>query len=183
MQNKTLISWSQTQGMVLEIARQLTNDQWKPDIIVGITRGGAVPAVLLSQYLSVPMVPLAVSLRDHPTTTSACDLAETALGYVPLEQREHAARCEQSDLFKKNILIVDDINDSGATVRWIKNDWRRSCLPAHPKWNSVWDKNVRFAALVNNLSSSEHINYSAMSVDKFYEDVWIEFAWENFWQK
>ena len=26
----------------------------------------------------------------------------------------------------KNILIVDDINDTGATFEWIKNDWHSS---------------------------------------------------------
>lgn len=28
---------------------------WKPDYIVGLTRGGLVPAVYLSHYLNVPM--------------------------------------------------------------------------------------------------------------------------------
>ena len=182
MQNKIHITWNQTQGMIIEIARQMYIDNWKPDLIVGITRGGAVPSVLLSHYLSVPMTPLAVSLRDHPTITSAGDLAADALGYVPYELRnEHGS--DQSDMLKKNILVVDDINDSGSTIGWIKNDWQKSCLPTHPQWSTVWNNNVRFATLVNNLSSSEKVSYSSMAIDKLHHDVWIEFAWENFWQK
>ena len=182
MQNKIQIDWQQTQGMILEIVRQMVNDNWKPDIIVGITRGGAVPAVLLSQYLNVPMVPLAVSLRDHKSADSATDLAADALGYVPFEQREHDEDM-QSDEFKKNILIVDDINDSGATINWIKNDWQENCLPDLADWGNVWGKNVRFACLVNNLSSWARISYSSMTINKSLDDVWIDFAWENFWQK
>ena len=29
----------------------------------------------------------------------------------------------------KNILIVDDINDTGATFEWLVNDWKQSVCP------------------------------------------------------
>ena len=45
----------------------------------------------------------------------------------------------------KNILIVDDINDTGATFNWIKKDWQSGCLPDNEAWNNVWGNNVRFA--------------------------------------
>ncbi len=52
---KVYYSWRQVEGAVLEITRQMSIDNWRPDYIVGITRGGATPAILLSQYLNVPM--------------------------------------------------------------------------------------------------------------------------------
>ena len=61
---KIYYSWSDINGAVIDIARQLQQENWKPDYIVGITRGGAIPAVMLSQYLGIPMRPLQVSLRD-----------------------------------------------------------------------------------------------------------------------
>jgi hypoxanthine phosphoribosyltransferase len=53
----------------------------------------------------------------------------------------------------KNILIVDDINDTGATLDWIINDWQSSCLPDDSKWLNIWGNNVKIAVLVDNLSS------------------------------
>ena len=77
--NKIYYSWAQIQGAVLDIARQLQHDNWKPDYIVGITRGGLIPATLLSQYLDVPMQTLKVSLRDGSECESNCWMAEDAL--------------------------------------------------------------------------------------------------------
>ena len=59
-------NWAQVEGAVTDIARQLQKDNWKPDYIVGITRGGLIPATLLSQYLGIKMLALHVSLRDYP---------------------------------------------------------------------------------------------------------------------
>jgi len=53
---KVYYSWKDVQGAVLEIARQLHQDNWRPDYIVGITRGGLIPANLLSQYTGVKML-------------------------------------------------------------------------------------------------------------------------------
>jgi xanthine phosphoribosyltransferase len=188
---KEYYTWKDIQGAVLEIARQLQKDNWKPDYIVGITRGGAIPAVLLSQYLEVPMRPLEVSLRDGGQCVSDCSMAEDAFGYIPLQERQDAefeithlpVKGDRSDPKKrKNILIVDDINDTGATIEWIKNDWPSSCLPMDSAWDKVWHNNVRVAVLTNNLSSDQDIDYSAFEVNKAEDDVWLVYPWEEFWR-
>jgi hypoxanthine phosphoribosyltransferase len=188
---KVYYTWSDIQGAVLDIARQLQKDNWRPDYIVGITRGGAVPAVLLSQYLEVPMRPLEVSLRDGGQCVSDCSMAEDAFGYIPLQERQDAefeithlpVKGDRSDPKKrKNILIVDDINDSGATIEWIKNDWPSSCLPMDSAWNTVWHNNVRVAVLTNNLSSNQDVDYSVFEVNKAEDDVWLVYPWEEFWR-
>ncbi len=180
---KIFYSWRQVEGAVIDIARQLQQYQWRPDYIVGITRGGAVPAVMLSQYLNVPMRSLEVSLRDGGQTVSDCGMAEDAFGYVPFEDREFSeGDCVDTSL-RKNILIVDDINDTGATIKWIKQDWKSGCLPNDPNWEQVWGNNVKFAVLTNNLSSKEDIQYSAWEVNKAEEDCWLVYPWEEFWKK
>lgn len=169
--NKLIINNTEFKGCVINIARQMAKDNWRPDYIVGITRGGLLPAVMLSQYLDVPMHTLNVSLRDSDTgPESNLWMAEDAFGY---------------DKAPMNILIVDDINDSGATLNWIMEDWQSSCFPAGDRWASTWGQNVRIAVIVDNLASGcvREVDYCAMEVNKAEDDVWIEFPYEEWWTK
>jgi hypoxanthine phosphoribosyltransferase len=178
---KVYVTWSDIQGSVIELARQLQKDNWRPDYIVGITRGGAIPAVMLSQYLGAPMRPLQVSLRDNQDCVSDLGMAEDAFGYVPDNERGDSGT-QTDPAYRKNILVVDDINDSGATIAWIKKDWLSGCLPNHSAWNTVWNNNVRFAVIHNNLASKEEVDYSADEINKAEEDCWIVYPWEEFWR-
>ena len=81
---------------------------------------------------------------------------------------------------RKKILIVDDINDTGATFNWIKQDWPAGCLPNEESWNTVWGGNVRFATLTENLASEfDKVSYTCHEVNKAEEDVWLVYPWEN----
>lgn len=158
---KIYYSWSEVQGLSLEVIRQISRDGWIPDYVVGLTRGGLVPANLISQYLEVPMECLKVSLRDGGQTESNTWMAEDAGN-------------------GKNILIVDDINDSGATLDWIQQDWPKGC--SMYDWPNIWNNNVRFAVLINNEASEfKRIDYSAMEINKVEEPSWIVFPWEDWW--
>jgi hypoxanthine phosphoribosyltransferase len=85
----------------------------------------------------------------------------------------------------KNILIVDDINDTGATLNWIMQDWASGCFPDDPAWEEVWNQNVKFAVVVDNLASkcATKMDYVGMEVNKAENDVWIDFPWEDWWTK
>ncbi len=188
---KIHVTWSDIQGSVIEIARQLQKDNWRPDYIVGITRGGAIPAVMLSQYLGVPMRPLVVSLRDGGECVSDLGMAEDAFGYVPMNDRgyEHfeitglPVRHDPTNRdLRKKILIVDDINDTGATIAWIKKDWPSGCLPNNHAWKNIFHNNVRFAVIHNNLASKEEVDYSTIEINKAEQDCWIVYPWEEFWR-
>ena len=175
---KVYYTWQDIEKQTHEILRQLQRDAWRPDYVVGLTRGGLVPATLISQYLEVQMECLKVSLRDSEHgPESNLWMAEDAFGYSVYD-----AMC--SDNGRKRILIVDDINDSGATLNWIKQDWQSGCLPNDERWAEVWGNNVRVAALVDNEASKSElkISYSAVDLNKAEEDVWIVFPWEDWWR-
>jgi len=168
---KIYYTWRQVQGACLDIAKQVNASNWRPNYIVGITRGGSIPAVLLSQYMGIPMQSLDVSLRDGGITVSNLGMAEDAFGSTR----------EDGFPLPKNILIVDDINDQGSTIAWIKKDWQSGCLPDDERWNYIWGQNVRFATLTNNLASKESVDYSVWEVNKAEEDCWLVYPWEEFW--
>lgn len=170
-------------GWLHKIIRELAHDNWKPDYIVGLTRGGLIPATMLSHYLEVPMHTLNVSLRDSVMgPESNLWMAEDAFGYVPMDERQADAIDQSADRAKK-ILIVDDINDSGATLDWIKDDWQGSCLPNNKAWDSIWHNSVRFAVLINNEASNfKQVDYVGKEINKLETPAWVVFPWENWWE-
>jgi len=174
---KVYYTWQDIENQTQEILRQLQRDAWLPDYVVGLTRGGLVPANLISQYLEVPMKSLDVSLRDGGDCVSNLGMAEDAFGYDIYDPM-----CSGDG--RKRILIVDDINDSGATLNWIQEDWQSGCLPNDERWAEVWGNNVRIATLVDNEASASKlkISYSAIDLNKAEEDCWIVFPWEDWWQ-
>lgn len=166
MTEKLYLDYKAVENHVTKIGREILLSSWHPDIIVGLTRGGLLPATLLSQYLQVPMTALDVSLRDNSAipNESCAWLADDALGK------------------RTNILVVDDINDTGATIEWIIEDWQRSARPQSPEWNHVWGDSVRFAVVVDNESSNyKECSYSGLDINKFEKDVWVVFPWEDWW--
>lgn len=169
--NKINISWREFDKMCNKIALQILKSGYKPDYIVGINRGGLPVAVVLSHLLEVPLYTLKVTLRDgaEEDCDHNCWMSEDAIGYGE-------AGCLEAE--KTNILIVDDINDTGATYAWIQKDWRQNALPTFNDWDTVFGDNVKFAVLVNNASSNQKADYAAMQINKAKDPSWIVFPWE-----
>ena len=168
MIKKHYYSWTDVERMCVSIVNQMYTDNWRPDYIVGLTRGGNVPATIISNMTGIRCETLKVSLRDDEQgPESNLWMSEDAFGY------------EKTTM---NILIVDDINDTGATFNWIKEDWPTSCMPMeHDRWNAVWGSNVRFATLTDNGASNAEvpISYTCHEINKAEEDVWTVYPWEN----
>jgi len=161
--SKLILNEKHIRSYVHGIVREMASDQWRPDYIVGITRGGLIPAVMFSHYLNIPMETLKVSLRDDGESESNLWMAEDAFN-------------------GKNILIVDDINDAGSTLNWIKQDWP-SGIHDKDRWDSIWHHNVRFALMVNNsVSQFQDPDYYGLEINKHETPCWVVFPWENWWE-
>jgi len=183
MNNKIYLTNTDVEHYVQDILRQIALDRFKPDYVVGITRGGLTPAVMISHYLNVPMETLKVSLRDDSECETNCWMAEDAFGYIAHEdQKTYKSRWDIDA--RKNILVVDDINDSGETIKWIKQDWQSSCMSSEEyAWMSIWDNTVKFATIVNNESSDyKSVSYTGLEINKLEDPTWIVFPWEEWWK-
>jgi hypoxanthine phosphoribosyltransferase len=162
--NKRYINDVEHKKLISNIVREIAISDWRPDYVVGITRGGLMAATMISHYFNLPMNALKVSLRDGD------DDCESNLWMA--EDAFHG----------KNILIVDDINDSGNTINWIMKDWPSGCLPNDEQWSKVWNNNVRFAVVIDNTTSKANIkmDYIGEEITKGDND-WIVFPYESWW--
>ena len=125
--------------------------KWQPDYIVAIARGGLVPSTYLSHMLGVPMKCITWQLRDGSIRES--------LPWHALEPNSQ-------------ILIVDDINDSGNTFSEILQDIREKNRVSAQKLK----QNVKTAALWERSSSKFRVDFSMNTTDT---DNWITFPWEQ----
>ena len=164
---KTIINFEDFNRLVSKLVRDINiDDDWKPDSIVGITRGGLLPAVMISHYFNIPMISINLSFRDNKDNNE-----ETLDPMIEFMSRY------------KSTLIIDDINDTGETLKHIEN-----VLMGKDKSNVAdvgplgWDlflNGYRFAVIVNNLASKSTVDYSALEINKDEDDSWIVFPYEN----
>ncbi len=160
MTNKRYISEQQMKTGVLDIVTQMYNDEWRPDYIVGITRGGLIPAVMMSHYTGIKMHTIDVRLRDADHSP------------------EHAAWLAEEIAQGKKALILDDINDTGETFAWIKDDFETS---APADWLDIWGNTVRWATIIDNVPSKFEIDYTSIEINKAENPEWIVFPFEEWW--
>jgi hypoxanthine phosphoribosyltransferase len=173
-------TWDDVERAVRDIAMQMYKDNWRPDYIVGITRGGLVPAVMLSHISGIPMHTLCVQLATEgleENTETNCWMSEDAFGFVLPEGQITGG--QSSVEARKQILIIDDINRGGDAMEWIMKDWSSSCLPNSDAWEEVWHTNVRFAALIDNANSKVSMDYQCEEFNDVDNDTWVSFPWER----
>ena len=153
MVDKVHYTWKDIEHMITTINNLMYADNWRPDYIVGLTRGGLVPATIMSNTTGIKMYALDVRFRDVDQDND------------PESNKRMAADAYAG----KNILVFDDINDSGRTFQWIKDDSKID-----------WGTNVRTAALVDDGASNfGEVDYTALEINKAEKNVWVVFPWEG----
>ncbi len=133
------------------VARLIEADEWQPDFLVGIGRGGLVPAAFLSHRTGIAMLSV-----DHSS-------GEVGFGDELLDKL--AAKIRDG----RRILIVDDINDSGSTIAYL-----RAAVDA----KSGDPAALRVAVLVNNIRSKAKSEYRGSEIDRDADKRWYVFPWE-----
>jgi len=163
---KIYLTWQDVEDLVAEVIQSMINNDWTPSVVVGLTRGGLVPAMLISHHLKIPMCSLDVSLRDNEGPFGG-----TTSTWIP-EEIENGHR----------ILVVDDINDTGATFGWIRGDWSNT-IRYIKEHGDGWPWNhIKFASLVHNEPSSQPSDFYGRLINKDQDPCWLVYPWESWHQ-
>jgi len=133
------------------IAARIRESGWAPDFVIGVGRGGLVPAVYLSHAASIPM--LSIDHSSHLPDFSAELLVKLAVKSM-----------------SERLLFVDDINDSGTTIAHL----RAALFEAGANLDQV-----RFATLIDNVGSTERVDYCFRKIDRSVNKDWFVFPWEQ----
>ncbi len=100
-------TWNQIYDMLLDLANKIQGDGYKPDVIIGIARGGLVPARILSDFLETPE--LAIIQIEYYVS-----IAQT-------RQEPILKRSLHTQITDKKALLVDDVSDTGKSLQLAKN--------------------------------------------------------------
>jgi hypoxanthine phosphoribosyltransferase len=99
-------TWNQIYAMLFSQAEKIRQSGFKPDVIVGITRGGWIPARVLSDLLEIP---------DLATIGVEFYLGVAETRNAPVLTQRVSAGVEG-----KKALLVDDVADTGKSLQLAK---------------------------------------------------------------
>jgi len=98
-------TWRQVYSMLLSQAVEIRKSSFRPDIVIAVARGGWLPARVLTDLLETDLGSVSVEFY--------VGVAETRKAPVLTQGVSVAVAC-------KKILIVDDVADSGESLKLVK---------------------------------------------------------------
>ena len=137
------------------ISKQIKMYGLEFDYILGVSRGGLVPANELSNMLNIPMIPIAYSSKRGKG-----------------DNQDHAN--ELPTFRHQNLLIFDDICDSGHTLNELAKYYSNGSDINGELNNGVYTGCVYY----KKQSTPVHItNFSWLTISE--DDRWVVFPWET----
>ncbi len=143
-----LVSWKESYRLAKALARKIKRSGFKPDLVIGVARGGLVPARVVCDFLL--QKDLAAVKIEH--WGIAATIGKATIKF-PLPV----------DISGKNVLVVDDVVDTGDTYS-VLMDYLKEKNPSK----------VRTAVLHYKTCSTCIPDYWAEKQDKW---EWIIYPW------
>lgn len=135
--------------MLLSLAKKIKSSGYKPEVIVGVSRGGWPPARIMSDLLENPRV---ANMRVE--------------FYKDIGVRSKKPRITQpvtSEVTGKRVLVVDDVSDTGHSLKVVVSHLKRRGA-----------KEVKVSTLYMKPHSIFRPDFYAKTTSK-----WIIFPWER----
>jgi hypothetical protein len=143
-----LPTWDELHEYIKQIVKKIKKDDYHPDIVIALSRGGFVPARVICDLLIIKDL---VSIKvDHWGVTATKD------------GKAHLRYPIAVDLTGRKVLIVDDITDSGESMI-IATDFVKKLNP----------KEVKTAAIFHIKHSKFVPDYYSKKIDW----VWVMWPW------
>ncbi|MBP1449209.1 MAG: phosphoribosyltransferase [Thermoproteus sp.] len=146
------ISWPEAIGLSEELGRRVLDSGYKPEIILAVSRGGLVPARIISDVLDVDNI-VAMAVKYWAVAERR---AERPIIYHGVEP---------SVVGGKRVLVVDEVADTGATLKLIAD-----------LLNVMGAAEVKSAVLHVKSTSKFAPEYYA---ERITEWVWISYPWSR----
>jgi hypoxanthine phosphoribosyltransferase len=138
------ISWDEFYDICKSLALKVRKT--KPDIVIGIARGGLYPAILISQFLQKEFYPIRLTRRFNDKI-----VRESPTWLVEPPQIVNG----------KKVLLVDDVADSGETL-----------LIARYKILDMGAKQVVTATAFTHKTCPDKPNYTGLTTDELIINPW-----------
>jgi hypoxanthine phosphoribosyltransferase len=141
-------SWREIASYSKQLCKRIKKE-YRPEVLIGISRGGLVPVRLFSDYL------------DNHTVGII-----RVVFYKGINEREKEPKIEQPlslDIRDKRVLLVDDVADTGHSLK-VAIEYIKSLGP----------KEVKVACIHYKPNSIFKPEYYAEETDK-----WIDYPWEH----
>jgi hypoxanthine phosphoribosyltransferase len=160
MADKLIIDWKEYNHIVEKLALQIHSSGYKPDLLIGIARGGLPITDVLSRIFKLKCAYLAVESYSGKGI-------EDQQGEL-IFSREMSSTVQN---MKGNILLCDDLSDTGVTLNK-SIDWLRKYPPL--KGNI---KNIKTAVLWKKKDSTFEPDFCAQ---KLNHNPWIVQPFEKY---
>lgn len=147
--NYVNLSWNDIEGYCNDLAIKIKATKFQPDMIIALGRGGMIPARLMSDILGVQNVCMfgiklytgVSTKKDKPT----------------IEPFNHIIE-------KKNVLLIDDILDSGITIE--------------KAYETLYNKKPKSIKIATLLCKKTSLKKPTFFSKECLENEWIIFPWE-----
>ena len=160
MEDKLIIDWKKYNQIVEKLALQIHSKGYKPDLLIGIARGGLPIIDVLSRIFKLKCAYLAVESYSGKGI-------EDQQGEL-IFSREMSSTVQN---MKGNILLCDDLSDTGVTLNK-SIDWLKKYPPL--KGNI---KNIKTAVLWKKKDSTFEPDFCAQKLD---DNPWIVQPFERY---
>lgn len=99
-------TWNQIYSMLLNLADKIRRNEFRPDVIVGVSRGGWPPARVLSDLLGISNL---ANVR-----------AEFYVGVAETKGKPSLTQPVSVTVTGRKVLIVDEVADTGQSLKLVK---------------------------------------------------------------